>query len=696
MNLFHSIKISELDPIYSASILTEDFFPLVHSQSMTTYRATLEAIGQLMTHSIYADTASYSAGAISASHADWADNSISASYAKTASWALNIPSVLSASWASRSMIAGTADQALYASRSHDALYATRSLDVDTSGRIFNFPYWNTVDGTPGTNAALQKYSPLSAIGPNFDADGWWTYGPVIVDSGSTLVIGPSSASYFPYYWFSGSATGGGADFTYTRYNPQANKLNANWGPGGFQTYWPITSQTFIGCDQRFWTYYTASNPFTPWTTNQYFSGSAGGPLSGSWQTIPAAAGGISSSFNGKWVRIISADSWGPASLPEYGGASKHPAVGEMTQTYGNLGGLIKLQANTPAGSDPVGGYKSNAQSTIWAHIFTGMWGSPPQITILSSNNYSRQLITALRMGCGYGRDSVFYLDLLIDNISAGDERFYLEAQSFNGGIRFLSTPNWGPWRPMDTGSNEIRYDWRHLTVPNAPGHYSAIDPQHHRMSYYFQGQTVVINPTINEITQSGLAYAPNASTLSLHVSGGINASDAFYCDNNRGLTTKVTYGTTNLYFSGGILISKYPPDSYVPPASIPCGTSLKYAGGQAMPTEQFFTLGSATGPVIVKYDMYDNPDRLQVWFDGVVKYDTGYRGDPARKSYRDAGLNTYGSGSETSSPIYSPGQGQFTWYKDSATSYCMIQVFAPGAGTAWNYTMSCPNQPLPT
>ncbi len=692
MNLSHSIKISELDPIYSASILTEDFFPLVHSQSMTTYRATLEAIGQLMTHSIYADTASYSAGAISASHADWADNSISASYAKTASWALNIPSVLSASWASRSMIAGTADQALYASRSHDAWYATRSLDVDTSGRIYNFPYWNTVDGTPGTNGALQKYSPLSAIPSWFSASWTWTAaGPLIIDSGSTLVIAPNSASYVPYYWFDQDPK-----FTLTRYNGQANMINANWGPGGLQSYWPITSQTFIGNDQRFWYFYTASNPSWPWTTNEYFSGSAGGPLSGSWNTIPAMAGGISSSFNKKWVRIISADSWWTASFPQYGGASQHPAAGAMTMTYGNLGGLIKLQANTPVGTDPIGGDKSNAQSTIWAHIFTGMWGSPPQITILSSNNYSRQLITALRMGCGYGHDPVFYLDMLIDNTTAGDEYIRFEAQSFNGGIRFLSIPNWGPWLPIDTASNDVHYDWRHLTVPNAPGHYSGIDARYHRMSHYFQGQTVVINPTINEITQSGLAYAPNASTLSLHVSGGINASERFYCNNNPGLTTKVTYGTTNLYFSGGILIDKYPPDTYVPPTSIPCGTSLKYKGGQAMPSEQFFTLGSATGPVIVRYDMYINPDRLQVWFDGVVKYDTGYRGLNTVKSIRDAGLVAHGSGSETSSPIYEPGQGQFTWYKDSATNYCMIQVFAPGAGTAWNYTMSCPNGPLPT
>lgn len=680
----YNIKISELDA-FTAPRSTEDFLPLVDSSSMTTYRATIQDIGSLMTHSIYADTASislYNPTAVSASHARKADDAISASYALSSSHARLADSAsyyppptvqVSASWASRSL---------------QAYYSTRSLDVDTSGRILNFPYWNTADGTAGTNGALQKYSPLSAI-PSWLSSSWtWTNaGPLIIDSGSTLVIAPYSMSYVPYYWFDVEPK-----YTLTRYNGQANMVYENFGPGGLQTFWPITSHTFIGNDQRFWNFYTASNALWPWATNQYFSGSAGGPDSGSWQTIPNMAGGLSQSFNGKWMRIISTDNWWTASHPSYGGCSQHPGYGSMTQTYGNLGGLIKLQMNTPVGTDPIGGNKSNAQSTIWAHIFCGMWGSPPQITILSSNYYSAQLIKALRLGIGNQRDPIFYLDVLLDNMTAGDEYFRFEAQSFNGGIRFLSIPNFGPWPAVDTGSNDIHQDARQLIVPNAPGHYSAIDPIHKRMNYYLQGKNVVINPTINEITESGLAYSPNASTMSLHVSGGINASKGFYCANNAGLTTKVTYGTTNLYFSGGILIQKEPPDgAVVPPVGTPCNGTSTYTGGNAMPNEQTWNLGSGTGIVTVHFFSYGYPDRLQVYFDGNVILNTGYRGNASYQTDLNNDLASYGSASE-----YIAGSRVLTasFFKNSATTTAKVQVFGPGSGTKWDYWISCPGQPI--
>lgn len=674
----YNIKISELDA-FTAPRSTEDFLPLVDSSSMTTYRATIQDIGSLMTHSIYADTASislYNPTAVSASHADDADRAVSASYALSSSHARLADSAsyyppptvqVSASWASRSL---------------QSQYSTRSLDVDTAGRIYNFPYW--VSATAGAgNGNLNTYSPI-AIATGFGANA--TYGPVVIDSGSTLVIAPGSASYIPYYWFDQEPS-----FSITRYNTQANMIYSDWGPGGISSYWPITSQTFIGCDQRFWLFLTGSNPLIR-GTNQYFSGSAGGPESGSWYTIPDMAGGITASFNNKWVRLISSDGWWEASYPNYGGVSQHPGLGEMSQAYINLGGLIKLEADTPVGVDPVGGNKSNSKSVIWAHIFTGMWGSPPQITILSSNYYGRQLIKSLRMGCGYGRDPLYYLDILIDNTTAGDEYISIDAQSFNGGIRFLSIPNWGPWPALDTGSNDIHYDSRQLIVPNAPGHYSAIDPVSKRMNYYLQGKNVVINPTINEITESGLAYSPNASTMSLHVSGGINASKGFYCANNAGLTTKVTYGTTNLYFSGGILIQKEPPDGVVvPPVGTPCNGTSTYGGGKAMPNEQTWNLGSGTGVVKVHFYTYGYPDRLQVIFDSNVILNTGYRGDASQQAALNSDLASYSSASE-----YIAGGKVLTasFYKNSATTTAKVQVFGPGSGTKWDYWISCPGQPI--
>ena len=78
----YNIKISELNPPPTPPI-TEDFFPLVHSASMTTYRASIQDIGCLITHSIYADTASYLKDYAPTVSASWASASISASYAKT-------------------------------------------------------------------------------------------------------------------------------------------------------------------------------------------------------------------------------------------------------------------------------------------------------------------------------------------------------------------------------------------------------------------------------------------------------------------------------------------------------------------------------------------------------------------------------------------------------------------------------------
>lgn len=45
-----------------------------------------------------------------------------------------------------------------------------------------------------------------------------------------------------------------------------------------------------------------------------------------------------------------------------------------------------------------------------------------------------------------------------------------------------------------------------------------------------------------------------------------------------------------------------------------------------MPTSYDVDLGSATGPVSVSYNVYENPDRVQIWFDGTIRYDTGYLG----------------------------------------------------------------------
>ena len=63
-----------------------------------------------------------------------------------------------------------------------------------------------------------------------------------------------------------------------------------------------------------------------------------------------------------------------------------------------------------------------------------------------------------------------------------------------------------------------------------------------------------------------------------------------------------------------------------PPSLIECGGPSTYYGGRNMPTSYDVDLGSATGPVSVSYNVYENPDRVQIWFDGTIRYDTGYLG----------------------------------------------------------------------
>lgn len=561
----YNIKISELNP-FVLPVKTEDYFPLVDSSSVTTFRATIQDIGQLMTHSIYADTASMTTGvaaqALFATSASWASESISASYAKTASWALHVPNQLSCSWASRSLYSDFAKSASYASHSHDSDYSTRSLDVDTHGYVYNIPYW--VSNTPGANlnGNLTAYSPLSLI-----TDEYLVYsvpktmaGPLIIDSGSTLTIAGSN-KYSPYPWF---------DYTMSRYNPDTNKLNKGWGPGGLQSFWPITSHTFVGTDQRFYNFWTASVNVQPWITSSnvyqftssYYSGSAGDATSGSWQQIPQGPGAISSSFNGKWMRIAS---WGgnPSTLHQPEGVASHASRGEVSQgQYQDWGGLIRIQINTSVGNVPGIGDKTNSNQIIYMFIQAGVWATAPAVQIISTNNYGYQLIKTGRLYYSSGGDDPWMaLDFQLDSFSNADDVFSVFVQSW-GGVRFLEYPNFGPWPFWNANA-----DLRTLNFPIAPGHYDAVTPTTKNLNYYIQGTPVVINPTLNEMTCSGLFNSSLASRQSLHVSGGINTNTKFYCDNHAGLTTVVNYGNFNLYFSGGILVDKYPPDGIViPPA----------------------------------------------------------------------------------------------------------------------------------
>ena len=428
----YNIKISQLDP-FPSSPRTEDFFPLVESSSMTTYRATLQDIGMLATHSIYADTASmspYSQVALSASwashsyssdvsvSASWASASISASYAFTASWALNIPTVVSTSWASRSL---------------QGWYSTHSLDVDTFGAQLNFPYWTSQ--TPGNgNANLAQESPLVFYPYPVD------FGLVTFDSASTnlsyIYPYPNHRPDWQQWWF-------------------GDRANVPWGQAGnsgIQTLWPITSHTFIGTDQHDWLYNTSSNP-GPFISNSYFSGSPGDATSGSFYSIHDAPGSLASIFNGKWVRLAAQSQNHMFAGDEFPGG--HPladraAMGEYWQNEDyRMFGLVSLQLTTPF-ELPAG---SNAWNQVDFYVHQGQWGGGISVTVLHVNQYGPQLIRAIRLHTSKpDTDPSMCIDILIDGLYKGGEydgglgepQLNIKAQSWQG-IRFLKWVNVDPW-----------------------------------------------------------------------------------------------------------------------------------------------------------------------------------------------------------------------------------------------------------
>ena len=555
----YNIKISELDSFPSASdpLRTEDFFPLVNSSSMTTYRTTIQNIGLLITHSIYADTASYLlnyAPIVSTISASWASASLSASYALTASYAISASHanlsdsssyyppqnlVISCSWASASI---SASYALTASYAISASWASRSHDVDTHGPTYNFPYWTSdIPGEMG-NGNLLRNSPLSYY-VNPDQGNWL----LTIDSASTNVeyIIP-----FPTQR---------PDFKQWIFNEQANIPYWFAGGSGLQSMYPIVSHTFVGTDHRGWFFTTSSTPHnTPlwYTTNQYitnsyYSGSAGDASSGSFYTIPNQPGALQQIFNGKWVRFVS---FGTAPYDDVVKPfAAHSAMGEV---WGIPDQTMKGLISVGVSSTSLGGSNAMSQVDMWVH--GGSWGGDMSATIFHVHNFNgTQLIRAFRISCGKGYngiDPMYCIDMLINGLQTNEAALTVTAQSWQG-IRFLKWLNVDPWPSTLTGSNDLTKDETQLIFPAAPGFYTNVTKA---MNYNIQGQNVTIWPTPNNITQSGIAVPSIANNRSLYVSGGIATNEAYYWKNTKGISTQVTYGTTQLNFSGGILISKYP------------------------------------------------------------------------------------------------------------------------------------------
>lgn len=127
------------------------------------------------------------------------------------------------------------------------------------------------------------------------------------------------------------------------------------------------------------------------------------------------------------------------------------------------------------------------------------------------------------------------------------------------------------------------------------------------------------------------------------------------------------------------------PTAVVP--DTPCGANAEYDGGQAFPQVDIVDLGSATGIVNLEFNAQNIPDKFIVEFDGVEVINTGYRGSADYQTKLNNALAGWGLPPET---IQGVGYGNVTFQKTTATTTATVKVFAPIPGTAWTYTLGCP------
>lgn len=146
-------------------------------------------------------------------------------------------------------------------------------------------------------------------------------------------------------------------------------------------------------------------------------------------------------------------------------------------------------------------------------------------------------------------------------------------------------------------------------------------------------------------------------------------------------------------------------------ASIPCGSSAGYSGGQNYPSSETITIGSDTGPVALVYNALSVPDRYIVKWNGNIVIDTGYRGTSAydlggsqRNNFKTSLLGKVDPVTSNTYPDFSTypddgyprivgvGSGVAIFNKTLANpTIATVDVYGPMGGTAWSFTLNCPN-----
>jgi microcystin-dependent protein len=570
-----NIKISELDPFPSAShpIAFPDFFPLVNSSSMTTYRATVGDIN----YTIGSTLLNYiNNGAVSSSM-----YSVSASFA---------------------------------SQSISASYADVAENVNIHGGLHYFPAWNT-NYTAGTNGALsqttQLYESVSLAHNNTSCD------VIVIDPSysaqSSLIPNPTSR---PDYILNG----------FWNYRQNFDGGSPYHTASGIFTARPIVSAYGCMTDQSRWTFVTGSYPVDVMTYPQdaslltspniqsyYWSGSSNAAVTpnNGFYAIGHGVGALKGAFNGKWVRLSSysiRDDFSGTSPDTYL-ISSGSSYGEQmhVRVHNGLFGRVRISLTTT-----VYGGGSNTHQVVDMHIHNGMLGGGITAQVFhASTRYGYDHIRKLRLSTWTPRsnveanriynDPMYALDIFVDDLTDNDHFCSIRCESW-GNVRFLEQPNIDPPPLYDTGSAELTsngyFDPKtasYLIFPAAPGYYSTNGDRQEQnqgeglQPYMFQGKKIQIDPNRNMITESAWSLEPtlNYKPYSLWVSGSIS-THKYWAEDDGGQSGQIigydpvlndwkqwTCKGGILTYSGSATIT---PSALVPKDTVAVGTIMAYGG----------------------------------------------------------------------------------------------------------------------
>jgi hypothetical protein len=241
----------------------------------------------------------------------------------------------------------------------------------------------------------------------------------------------------------------------------------------------------------------------------------------------------------------------------------------------------------------------------------------------------------------------------------------------------------------------------------------AVTPSTATRTQLLAGLIVSVNDATTSVTVTSTGVCANSITQSLPCPPLTTSTTTSTSTTSTTSTSTTSTSTSTTSTTSTSTTTTAPPFSTSTTtttiAAISCGTSSTFTGGESYPTQQFVTLGSDTGTVVLNYNGQSVPDRFIVEWNGSVVIDTGYAGsslydfggsirntfklylsdklDPITgNSYPD--FATY---PDDGYPRVGPSTGTSSFSKNlTSPTVATVKTYAPGGGTGWSYTLNCP------